>query len=125
MPRFHVTYTGHVDWVLLGSCDEPGTNVVIDFNVTSEQPSVLAGFECAAPLPDDLDGPALQGAPENRRFKAACGEMLCANSWCFVRPTDRNEIDWSFHSIAITKRMLTPGAIFVGPAGADPSYTVV
>jgi hypothetical protein len=124
-PSFSVTYTGHVDWVLLGSCNEPGSNVVIDLNSDSGQPSVLAGFECAAPLPENLSKSEVQDAPENHRFKVACGEMLCANGWCFCRPTDKSEADWPYYSVAITKRMLTPGAIFVGPTEAAPTYTVV
>ncbi len=115
MPQNYMTYTGHVDWVLLGSCNEPGTFSMIDLRESSNQPPVLAGFESASALPDNLSDDELAAAPENHRFKSACGEMLCVNGWCFVRPTDKTEADFPYHSLAITKRMLCSGGIFVGP----------
>ncbi len=98
---------------------------MIDLSKTSKQPPVLAGFESASALPDNLSEEDLASAPDNRRFKSACGEMLCVNGWCFVRPTDKTETDFPYHSLAVTKRMLCPGGLFAGPPDAAPTYHIV
>eukprot|EP00292_Cryptomonas_paramecium_P008209 CAMPEP_0113685182 /NCGR_PEP_ID=MMETSP0038_2-20120614/14504_1 /TAXON_ID=2898 /ORGANISM="Cryptomonas paramecium" /LENGTH=280 /DNA_ID=CAMNT_0000605189 /DNA_START=52 /DNA_END=890 /DNA_ORIENTATION=- /assembly_acc=CAM_ASM_000170 len=124
MSKHSITYTGNVEWVLEGSCGEPGSNAFFDLSPESKQPPILAGFESASPLPEGLTEEELHAAPENPRLQACCGEMLCVNGWCFIRPTDKKETFWPYKSLAVTRRMICPGGIFIGPPGATPTYTI-